>query len=292
MRLARGRDGGWRIAAEVPTFPGPADAVPITADRMIELLDEAGIEKAVVLSDAYWFDSVFQPESADNYDRVRAENDWTAAEAARFPRRLIAFCSFNPLKDYAARELRRCAADGKWRGVKIHLRSSGVDLKRPEHVRKLRSIVAAANQARLPIVIHARGGEDYGADHARVLVDQILPAAPDVVVQIAHLWGGENYSKAALATYADAVAAGHPATRKLYFDVSDAALVANGSSQVLAEIVAAMREIGLDRMVYGSDAPMEGHPPPAASWLAFRQSMPLTEAEFRAIAANVAPYLK
>lgn len=291
MRLVR-TGGRWRIASEVPIFPGPAGETPIPADRMITLLDEAGIQKAVILSVAYWFQSAFRPDAPDSYERLKAENDWTATEAARYPDRLVAFCSFNPLREQALEELTRCASGGRWKGIKLHLGSSGVDLTKAEHAQQLRRVFAAANAARLPIVIHLRGGDNYGAEHARVFLNDVLPAAPDVVVQVAHLWGGANYSREALTVYADTVATGHPATRNLYFDVTDAALVAGGNKQMLEEMAAAMRKIGLNRILYGSDAPIDGHPPPKGSWEAFRDAIPLTKAELATIASNIAPYLR
>jgi predicted TIM-barrel fold metal-dependent hydrolase len=76
----------------------------------------------------------------------------------------------------------------------------------------------------------------------------------------------------------------------LYFDVSDAALVA--STPELAQVVAdRIREIGLDRIVYGSDAAFGNHPDPGGSWAAFHKGIPLSAAEFERIAHNVAPYL-
>ena len=60
----------------------------LDARRLVGMLDEAGIRKAVVLSDAFmWFDS-FRDKAAPDGDvlpKVRAENDWTAAQVAQFP---------------------------------------------------------------------------------------------------------------------------------------------------------------------------------------------------------------
>ena len=87
-------------------------------------LDDAGIRRAVVLSDAYYFDS---PKlSANSVEKVRAENDWTAQQVASFPDRLVAFCSFNPLNDHALAELERCAASGRFAGIKLHFGMSNV----------------------------------------------------------------------------------------------------------------------------------------------------------------------
>jgi predicted TIM-barrel fold metal-dependent hydrolase len=293
MGLAKGQDGAWRIAVETSTFPGPPAQEPIDGEQLVRLLDAAGIQRAVVLSDAYWFDSARREPLPDAYAKVRAENDWTAREVARFPDRLVGFCSFNPLKDYALAELDRCASSRHFKGVKLHFGTSGVDLKNPQHVEKVRGVFQAANQRRMPIVVHVRENyETYGREHAEILLNQVLTAAPDIPIQIAHLWGGEAFSDSALAVYADAVSAGHPATKNLYFDVADAAAVAGGNAETLRTIVQRIRQIGLRRILYGSDAVGVGHPAPREAWAAFRTQVPFTDEELKVIANNVAPYLR
>ena len=51
-----------------------------------------------------------------------------------------------------------------------------------------------------------------------------------------------------------------------------------------------IRLLGIERMLFGSDAPTPNNVPRLA-WAAFRQ-LPLTAAEFRAIENNVAPYVR
>ena len=292
LELDKGRDGVWRIAAETPTFPGPAVEEPEDAKQLVALLDAACIRRAVVLSDAYWFDSPKNAPVADAYAKMRAENEWTAREAARFPDRLVAFCSFNPLADYALAELDRCASDPRFKGLKLHFGMSVVDLKNPEHVEKVRRVFEAANRRRLPILVHVRADQTYGREHAEILLNQLLPAAPDIPVQIAHLWGGEAFSDSALAAYADAVSAGRPATKNLYFDVAEAVLVAGASEETLRTIAQRIRQIGPRRILYGTDGPVSEALSPREGWDAFRTKLPLTEEELRTIANNVAPYLR
>src|SRR4051794_22500540 len=54
---------------------------PIDAKALIRMLDDAGIRRAVVLSNAFRYGSP-DAAGADEYARVVAENDWTASEAA------------------------------------------------------------------------------------------------------------------------------------------------------------------------------------------------------------------
>ena len=107
-------------------------------------------------------------------------------------------------------------------------------------------------------------------------------------MQIAHFaGGGPGYSDEALEVYAKAIAAGDPRTKNLYFDF---ATVADGQSkEVLQKFAERIRQIGLPRVLYGTDLA-----PPTArqSWLTFRTTVPLTDEEFKTIAGNVAPYFR
>ena len=285
----RQASGRWLIASEIQRFPVP-DANPgTTAAEVVAALDASGVRRAVVLSTAFWGDGPILPVE-NPYPLVMAENDWTALEAARYPDRLIAFCSFNPVADHALAELERCAANRVFRGLKFSFAMSGVDLKNPAHVARLRRVFAAANARRLAIVAHTRGGNDYTDEHVEIFLGQVMPSAPDVTVQIAHLWGGEGYSESALRAFAEAVAARRPGTGNLYFDVSEvwADISGTGSTATQQMLARRIRQIGLDRILFGSD----GRTPPDQAWRLFRARVPLEEREYRVIARNVAPYAR
>jgi predicted TIM-barrel fold metal-dependent hydrolase len=57
------------------------------------------------------------------------------------------------------------------------------------------------------------------------------------------------------------------------------------------QITARIRQLGLERVLYGSDTAVNPLAYPQAGWEAF-QRLPLTDAEFRVIANNVAPYMR
>ncbi|HJQ12405.1 MAG TPA: amidohydrolase family protein [Gemmatimonadaceae bacterium] len=270
---------------------------PITAREVIANLDSAGIRKAVLLGTAYLYGSPSR-NFPDEYARVRAENDWDAAQAALYPDRLIAFCGFNPLKDYALDEIERCSKDPRLnRGIKLHFGNSDVQVDNPHHVARLAQIFRAANAHHMAMVIHMRASlsrkRPYGAQQARIFLEQLLPSAPDVVVQVAHLAGtGPGYddppADSAMAVLADAVQRGDPRTKNLWFDVTTVA-DAKTTPQQAALIAQRIRQVGVRRVLYGSDAAAAGNPKPRELWTAFRR-IPLTENEFGQIAHNVAPY--
>lgn len=294
LSLERGADGRWRIAAETESFPGPAVEPAYTADMLVAQMDSAGTRQAVVLSLGYAWASVHRPPQENEYEKARAENDWTAAQVAGFPDRLVAFCGVSPMRDYAVDEIDRCARELRMKGLKLHFANSGVDVRNPAHVERARAVFRAANRNRMPIVVHLwTRAPDYGAEHSRIFLEQILPEAPDVVVQVAHLSGaGPGYGPdAALVPLAEAVAAGDPRTRNLYFDVTTS--VTMQSSAADAELVARrIRQIGPERILFGSDGAWGGNPTIRQAWAAFRGLTPLTNEEFRVIAGNVAPYLR
>lgn len=273
--------------------------VALPSSELMPLLDAAGIRKAVLLSTAYMYGSP-QRQVEDEYVRVRQENDWTAGQAGQFPDRLLAFCGFNPLKEYALVELNRCASiPGLRRGIKLHLGNSDVQLDKPAHVERLREVFAAANAKGMAIVVHLRANigkkRPYGKQQARTFLEQVLPAAPDVVVQVAHLGGtGPGFedppARAVLGVLADAMARRAPHTRNLWFDVASVA-DPELTPQSAAEMAARIRQIGVHRVLYGSDSAQGDNLRPREAWAAFRR-LPLSEAEFAQIAGNVPPYCR
>lgn len=278
-------------AAQLVSEPPPASQYePVNADQLVAQLDRAGIGRAVVLSVAYWFGAP-RFTLPNEYALVRAENDWTAQQVARYPDRLVGFCSVNPLKEYAIDEITRCATQLHLRGLKLHFGSSKVDVTNPDHLTRTRRVFDVANRLGLPIVVHARGSRTaYGSREARLIVDSLIATAPEVPIQIAHLWGGAEYSAEALAVFADAASTHDARMRRVWFDVTDIMTALADSAQALPEVAARMRQIGMSRLLWGSDMSPPG-PTPLEAWRQF-QTMPLTAAEFGQIAGNVAPYMK
>ena len=151
----------------------------------------------------------------------------------------------------------------------------------------------------MAIVVHLRASisrnRAYGPVQARAFLEQLLPAAPDVVIQVAHLAGsGPGYDDppvdSVMAVLADAVEKHDPRTRHLWFDV--ATVVDPKISAATAALVAKrIRQVGVDRILYGSDAALGDNPRPREGWAAFKK-LPLTAGEFDQIARNLAPYLR
>lgn len=281
------------IIALLAPPPGRDQLRELPAQALVAHLDAAGIRRATVLSVAYMFGSPAR-QVADEYAKVMAENDWTAEQAGRYPDRLRAFCGFNPLKDYALRELERCAAHpGLRHGIKLHFGNSDVQLDKPEHVARLQEVFRAANRHRMAIVLHLRASvslkRPYGAAQARAFLEHLMPLATGIPVQVAHFAGtGPGYvdppANEVMGVFAEAAARKDPLTRNLYFDVSSIA-TPDIAPEHARELVARIRMVGLDRILYGSDAATPGRLAPREAWAAFR-ALPLSPDEVRRIAAN------
>jgi predicted TIM-barrel fold metal-dependent hydrolase len=270
-----------------------AQGLPIvTADDLIPLLDAAGIRRAVIFSQGYQFGNPNRPPVDDEYAKVRAENDWTSQQIARYPERLRGFCGLNPLKDYAVEEVTRSAKDPHLNyGLKMHFGNSDVDVLNAEHLERLRHVFRTANDHRMAIIVHLRTSvtrkRPYGARHARTFIDDVASAAPDVPIQIAHLAGAGGYDDPvvdeALGVFAEAAARRDPRVSRFYFDMSGVAGVGNWKERV-DEIVARIRQLGVERVLYGSDGAV-GENSPQKALAAFRQ-LPFTPDEFSVIEAT------
>jgi predicted TIM-barrel fold metal-dependent hydrolase len=147
----------------------------------------------------------------------------------------------------------------------------------------------------MTIVVHAHANVDhkrpYGEKQARVFLERLLPAAPDITVQIAHLAGAGGYDPAtdeALGVYAEAIERGDRRVRRLYFDASGIP-IAGMWEQSASLLTRRIRQIGMNRILFGCDSPIPGNSP--REFLQRWRKLPFTAGEFQRIEANIGPYL-
>jgi uncharacterized protein len=267
------------------------------AADVIAALDEAGIMRGAVLSIAYQFGNPNRPTVPDELAKVRAENDWTRDQVARYARRLRFFCSVNPLKPYALDEIERCSREAKAPlGLKLHFGNSDVDLLSQVHIVALRNVFVLANAKRLPLVVHLRSTISRNRPYGRPQVEaflELLRAVPDVPVQIAHLGTSGPYADPpndeAVGALVDAFARHDPRVARVQLDMSG--IVGLGPwEQEAGRIAERIRQLGVQRVLFGSD----GTPVllrPKEAW-GFVGRLPLSSDELATIATNVAPYLE
>lgn len=271
------------------------------ADDVVAALDSAGVRRGVLLSTAYFF-GIPDVDFDDERAKVRAENDYVAEQVSRRPDRLVGFCSVNPKSGYALEEIDRCAGIPELTGLKLHLANSGVSLRDSADLDRLAEVFARADRHGMPVVIHLQNrASDYGARDARNFLQEVLPAAPSVPVQVAHLAGNGGYgpdNAAAVRVFARALEEHPERTANLFFDMAASPVPlhrARGDSSLVEQVRAVnrmvaegVRALGPDRIVYGSDWPaasgryLEG----------ISGSLPLPDSTLADLLDDPAPYLR
>jgi predicted TIM-barrel fold metal-dependent hydrolase len=142
------------------------DGRSLTLPELLAQLDDAGARRACVFP-------LHDPERRPAY---RVPNDRVLGWAAESEGRLIPFCRLDPFDDPVP-EAERCLAAGA-RGIKLHPRAQEFAFDG----RELQGIFAVAEQARVPILIHAGRGLPPIAEG----LAELALRHPEVVLILAH----------------------------------------------------------------------------------------------------------
>lgn len=225
------------------------------ADTVLAL-DEAHVSKGVILSCAYLFGlPSLHLKTGDLTAMTRHENEFTAAQVAKYPTRLVGFLSVDPLADSAIDELRHWRGSQQLIGLKLHFTASAVDVRNAGQRRRVAKVMSVAAAAGMPMAIHLGGGKVNAAD-AELFIRDILPSAGSSWVQIAHAGGGmprrDGNNLAVLRTFADHIVRDDPVTRRVLFDLSYVP-APDETPQATAALIEQIRRIGMKRFLFGSD---------------------------------------
>jgi predicted TIM-barrel fold metal-dependent hydrolase len=235
---------------------------PMDGAALIRRLDVDGVRRAFVLSTAYLMSADAygtRTAVAAEHARVKAENDFTAAECARFPERLVPFLSVNPKRGYAVEEVDRCV-EQKMRGLKLHLWNSLVDTRQRADLAALRRVVERAAHHRLAVVAHVFVGAvpNYGPDDTERFVREIIMPLDTLRISIAHLAGAGGFGARAQACFERLIAVCGPDTSYASRAWTDMAATLTATNAMTAADQASrlgelLRRWGLHRVLWGSD---------------------------------------
>ena len=235
----------------------PSNTPPaVFAADAVRALDEAHVSKGVVLSCAYLFGlPSLHVTSSELSAMTRRENEFTAAQVAQYPTRLVGFLSVDPLADSAIDEIRHWSGSHRLIGLKLHFTASAVNVRNAAHRRKVAKVLSVAAAAGLPMVIHVGGGKFNGAD-GELFIRDILPSAGSSWVQIAHAGGGlprrNGNNLDVLRTFANHIVRDDPVTRRVLLDLSYVP-APDETRQATAALILQIRRIGMKRFLFGSD---------------------------------------
>ncbi|MDQ2701368.1 MAG: amidohydrolase [Pseudomonadota bacterium] len=271
----------------------PALTTVRTPADLLSAMDAAGVGRALVVSTGYLAESPLMPgPMAERASLMRSANDWTVDVARRHPDRLRAFVAVEPLQPTALPEIARWRGAPSVAGVKLHLTSSGVDLRNEAHLDALAGVFAAASESQLAVLVHLRTQRsDYGAPDVERFIEHVLPALHDGHVQIAHAagWGGiDPATLSALGAFAAAMEADPARFEHVWFDLSGVWTDTTPEADRQA-LVALIRRIGIHHFLPGSDWPYAGADL-ADYYSRVYPLLPLQPAEWATLRGNVAPF--
>lgn len=234
-----------------------SENMKFNGERALFAANSVGIQRVIVLSNSY---------SKSAYrDYARTQNSFVAREAKKHPSKIAGACAVNPIMDWALEEIKRCKQDGL-KILKLHTIDSGMDLRKQEDLAELKKVFNLASEFKMTVLIHGNMSRAIRGSEADILVKTISDF-PKIRFIIGHLMGRELD---ALKNFK------HP---NFLLEVSVLPPWMTEQSQK-DNLVKAMKEIGLQHFVFGSNWPIY-HP---AELLHALQELPFTSAELEDIA--------
>jgi predicted TIM-barrel fold metal-dependent hydrolase len=218
-----------------------------TADDLIARLDEANVQKAVVLALGYW--------NLPDDSNMAPENDFVAAEVGNYTDRLIGFCGINPLYESALGEIDRCLDLPGMVGIKLHLPSSGVDMTNEDHVAALSAVFDKIQERDAPVLMHVGAplGLPLDADGLANLAI-IIATHPEVRVVHAHCAGEVDDQRSELWIKGSLPPAPAFSPENFYLEVSACLKFYEDAPLAKRELMVwRLKKWGLERVFLGSD---------------------------------------
>ena len=204
---------------------GVSGTVEERVDQLLAYADRVGIAKLVLFLPT--------PKSHDPApDEVRNENDQVLEALRHAPDRLLGMVYLNPNHPQASLdELNRCVQDGPMIGIKLWV---AIRCNRPE----LDPIVRRAVELRIPVLQHAydRVQENLPGESSCAAVAALAARHPEASFICAHT--GNDWERGIRAIRA---------SKNVWAEVS-------GSDPTAGFVEMAVRELGPERVIFGSDA--------------------------------------
>ena len=166
-------------------------------------------------------------------EQMRKANDHVLEAFTRFPDALLGLCYLSPEHPRAALdEMRRCIADGPFVGVKLWIARRASDPL-------LDPLLEEAARLGVPVLQHAwyKTGGNYPHESTPADVAEMARRHPHVTIQMAHLYGAGERGIQDVAPHANVL------------------IYTSGGDPEAGLLEYAVRALGTERLVFGSDAP-------------------------------------
>ena len=209
-------------------IPEPSEDALAT---MVRLAGYYGIGRLVMLGNA----TGMLTDSNPAPDLISDINTYTLACMERYPDVFIGFCYLNPANPpgFTEEEIDRSIVKGRMRGIKLW-----TAVKATED--RLDPIMQRAQELAVPILHHAWHKQTVQGENESTPADiaHLARRFPDVTIIMAHLGGGRERGVLDLV------------------DVPNVLVDTSGSQSEAGLVEYAVRRLGAERVVYGSDWPI------------------------------------
>jgi len=205
-----------------------------TADELIASMDKAGVDISVIINIGW-----------TTHELCVETNDYILESVARYPQRLIGFCTVQPLSYEAAiTEIERCAKEGI-RGVGEMRPDIQLFDLRDEEV--MEPFIKVIRKHKLILLTHASEpvGHNYPGK-GTITPDMLYPfitSYPDLIITCAH-WGGGLPFYALMPEVKQAM-------NNVFFDTAASPFLY--SPQIYNQVI---QFVGAEKILFGSDYPL------------------------------------
>ncbi len=206
----------------------------VGAEKLIEVMDENGVDKTVVFG---------FPWKNDEYFRMH--NDYILESVLKYPDRLIGFACFDPFNVNAENETARCLEGGLSGLGELAFYTTGID---EESLKRLSPVMEICRKKNAPALIHTNEpvGHYYPGKTPNTLLEiyNLIKRFPENKIVLAH-WGGGIFFFNLLKKEVK------ESLRNVYFDTAASPYLYDLHIYRQAKDI-----IGGDKILFGSDYPL------------------------------------
>ena len=206
-------------------FAGPGKGFPPnTVEDLLAIMDGNGIDSIVTCAP---YSSIGKDRTYDDANRFLVES------MSKAPERIIGFMRVNPhLQEHALRSIEDGVKNHSFKGIKFHPRNEAFAINSEELAFPIAEL---ASKLKVPILIHTGEPDTYGFAQP-TLVGDLADSFPDLTLIIGHM--GKRL-------YEDAICVAR------WFEN----IILETSFRSHRDIARAVKRVGANRVVYGSDMP-------------------------------------